>query len=244
MSIAHNLPRNDSTLDEPISEHTQVQRRVDPQTLCVEDIKYHLFSPQRTHHPLLEQAYEVWRDGWQETLRELDGSGPVHSDEFARQDEIGVLSVGESCVSVTGIRWLDLALARAREDSCFAHWPQEALRALGSSQVCITSNTIVHGSWRRALIKAPQGCAESPTKLAFTTIALSVRRFLNSSAEGIVALTRNDRAMGRAALELGATKLGQIQLHGLETDVIVVARDRAKPHLAVVEHLWARRRQG
>lgn len=244
MSIAHNLPRTDNTLDEPVSEHTQVQRRVEPQTLCVEDLKYHLFAPQRAHHPLLEQAYEVWRDGWQATLRELDGSGPVHSDEFARQDEIGVLSVAGSCVSVTGIRWLDLALARAREDSYFAHWPEDALRALGSSQVCITSNTIVHDTWRRALIKPPQGSTESSTKLAFTTIALSVRRFLNSSADGIIALTRNDRAMGRAALELGATKLGQIHLHGIETDVIVVERDHAKPHLAVVEYLWARRRQG
>jgi hypothetical protein len=244
MNIADNLRSTDSSLDEPASEHTQVQRRIVSPAVDVEEFEYHLFSPQRAHHPLLEQAYEVWRDGWHATLRELDGSGPVHSDEFARQDEIGVLSVGKSCASVTGVRWLDLSLARAREDSYFAHWPKEALAALGSSLVCITSNTIVHTEWRRTVVAPPRGTAASPTKLAFATIALSVRRFLASSADSIIALTRNDRAMGRAAVELGATKLGQIYLHGVETDVIVVPRADAKPHGAIVDHLWARRRQG
>jgi hypothetical protein len=244
MSIAHDLRNMDSSLDEAASEDTQVQRRIVAQTIAVEELEYHLFSPQRAFHPLLDQAYEVWRDGWQATLRELDRERPMFSDEFARQDEIGVLSVGKSCVSVTGVRWLDLALARSREDSYFAHWPKDALAALGSVPVCITSNTIVHPEWRRTVVEPPRDAPGSPTKLAFATIALSVRRFLASSAEGIIALTRNDRAMGRAAAELGATKLGQIHLHGVETDVIVVPRADARPHGVIVDHLWARRRQG
>jgi len=244
MSIAHNLRDTANSLQEPVSEYTQVQRRIASQTVAVEKLEYHLFSPQRAHHPLLEQAYEVWRDGWQATLKELDESKPLHSDEFARQDEIGVLSIGRSCASVTGIRWLDLSLTRSREDSYFAHWPEEAVAALGPSLVCITSNTIVHADWRRTVVEPPQGTAASPTKLAFATIALSVRRFLASAADSIIALTRNDRAMGRAAVELGATKLGQIYLHGIETDVIAVSRADARPHGAIVDHLWEQRRQG
>jgi hypothetical protein len=50
--------------------------------------------------------------------------------------------------------------------------------------------------------------------------------------------------MGRAAVELGATKLGQIYLHGIETDVIAVSRADARPHGAIVDHLWEQRRQG
>jgi hypothetical protein len=229
--------------EEPASEYTRIQPRLGPHTIAVEALEYHLFSPQRTHHPLLEQAYEIWRDGWQATLEELDAARRLFSDEFARQDEIGVISSGHRCLSVTGIRWLDLSLPRSLEDSYFQHWPDAAIAALGPSSVCITSNTIVHSEWRRTMVEAPSGEEVHGTRLAFATIALSVRRFLASGADSIIALTRNDRAMGRAAAELGATKLAQITLHGVETDVIVVPRADARPHVPVVEHLWRRRHQ-
>lgn len=229
--------------EEPASEYTRIQARLTPHAVAVEALDYHLFSPQRTHHPLLEQAYEVWRDGWQATLEELDAARRLFSDEFARQDEIGVISSGHQCLSVTGIRWLDLSLSRSLEDSYFQHWPKPALAALGPVSVCITSNTIVHPGWRRIAVEARDGEEVQSTRLAFATIALSVRRFLASGADSIIALTRNDRAMGRAAAELGATKLAQITLHGVETDVIVVPRAHAKPHAPAVDDLWRRRYQ-
>lgn len=237
------LQDENSAAEEPASEYTRIQHRLTPHTIAVEDLDYHLFSPQRAHHPLLEQAYEIWRDGWQATLEELDSAKRIFSDEFARQDEIGVLCNGDQCVSVTGIRWLDLSLSRAREDSYFQHWPKQALDALGPAYVCITSNTIVHPHWRRIRVEAQTGNEIHSTRLAFATIALSVRRFLASGADSIIALTRNDRAMGRAAAELGATKLAQITLHGVESDVIVVPRADAKPHVPAVDDLWRRRHQ-
>jgi len=244
MQTIHNLRNENAAADDPSSERTLIQRCANPGVIPVEEIEYHLFVPQRAHDPLLESAYNVWRDGWRATLEELDGTTRLHSDEFARQDEVGVLSIGTRCLSVTGLRWLDLSLARSREDSYFQHWPSEAVAALGTAFVGITSNTIVHPESRRTLVAAPRGTSGDGTRLAFATIALSVRRFVASPAESIIALTRNDRAMDRAATALGATKLSQIYLHGVETDVIVVPRANARPHGPVVDDLWARRHQG
>jgi hypothetical protein len=240
------LPGRDSTsaatdLDAPSSEHTQVQPVTQRRRVPVDALEYHLFRPRRAHDPLLERAYDVWREGWRNTLFELDGCTELHSDEFGRQDEIAVFAIAEHCVAVTGIRWLDLSLSRSREDSYFKHWPAEAVQKIEGRLACVASNTVVHPSWRGTLIDPPEHAPGEPMRLAFATVALSVRRFLASSAECLIALTRNDRSIDRMAVALGATRLAQIRMHGIETDVICIDRANATPHGAVVSELWRRR---
>ena len=228
-------------VEAPTSEHTLVQAIPQRRRITVEALEYHLFRPRRAHDPLLERAYEVWREGWRDTLFELEGSTELHSDEFGRQDEVAVFAVQQQCVAITGLRWLDLALPRSREDSYFKHWPGEALQKVDGRLACVASNTVVHPAWRGTQVLAPEGVAEDPARLAFVTIALSVRRFLASSAECLIALTRNDRSIDRIAAALGATRLAQIRLHGIETDVICIDRANATPRGAVVSELWRRR---
>jgi hypothetical protein len=112
--------------------------------LPIDAIEFHLFRPRTSRHPMLRAAYELWRTEWQATLGELDGITRLHSDEFARLDEIGVLSVGQQCISLTGLRWLDFSLPMAKEDSYFQHWPEDVMRRLGRGLICITSNVVIH----------------------------------------------------------------------------------------------------
>jgi hypothetical protein len=227
---------------EPASEHTQVQRAASAPTIPVEQLEYHLFVP-RAHDPLLDSAYELWRDVWQSTFLESDGIAQIHADEFTRQDEIGVLTLGRCCISVTGVRWLDLSLARWRDDSYFRAWPEDALASIGGRRVCIGSNTAVHPDWRRTLIEPPRGQSSDPVRLSFTTLALSVRRFVASSADSMIALTRNDRSIDRVTAALGTTQLARLTFHGNETDAVCVDRSKATPEGPVVNDLWRRRHQ-
>jgi hypothetical protein len=227
---------------QPQDEATRIQLR-NPRRVPVEELEYHLFRPRTAHTPLLERAYELWREGWRTTLFELDGTRELHSDEFGRQDEIGVLSLDGSCVALTGLRWLDMSLPRSREDSYFKCWPADALAKIADRVVAIASNTLVHPDWRGTLVEPPRDQAGDPVRLAFTTNALSTCRFLASPAQSLIALTRNDRAIDRVMAALGSTRLARIEMHGIETDIVNIERADATPHGPVVNHLWSRRHQ-
>jgi hypothetical protein len=228
----------------PASEHTQIQRRAEPRTIAAGDLEYHLYRPRQSRAPLLDQAYEVWRDVWQRTFEEADGVAEVHSDEFTRQDEIGVLSCNGCCISVTGLRWMDFGRPRSRHDSYFKHWPAEVLASLSPSLLMVTSNTIVHPDWRGTRIQLPSGMDGEAARLAFVTIAMSIRRFLDSPALDAVGLSRNDRAMNRVAVSLGGMPLARLWHHGEEADIMHFTRASATPHGPVVDELWSRRRLG
>jgi hypothetical protein len=236
-------PRNDFNAEPDSEVHAILLPRANRRMVPVTALDYHLFSPS-AHDPLLEQAYELWHDVWKATFEELDGATELFSDEFNRQDEIGVLASGGRCLSVTGIRWLDLSLARSRSDSYFRHWPGEVIEKLGRGLVLVTSNTVVHPDWRGSMIEPPRESAVEPSRLAFTTIAMSIRRLLASAAESAAGLSRNDRAMDRVSTALGGVAIGRIRLHGEETNVMHFPRGLAKPEGPVVDDLWARRHQG
>ena len=229
-------------LDEPASEHTAIRATVGHKTVAVEQLQFHLLSPRRYGVRLLDDAYELWRDVWRSTWQEAKGSTEIYSDEFTRQDEIGVLSLGSTPLSVTCMRWLDLSRALAIEDSYFKCWPHEAVTRVAGRQVCVGSNTAVHPEWRRTLIQPP-GASGEPARLAFTAIALTVRRFVASPAQSLIALTRNDRSIDRILTALGSTTLARIQVCGIDTDVICVDREKATPATLVVDDLWRRCRQ-
>jgi len=243
MRATRQLPNETLEKAESPSEPTRVQR-VQARTVPVESMEYHLFAPRRAHDPLLDRAYDVWRDVWHSTFTEVYGTARVFSDEFARQDEIGVLTVGPHCISVTGLRCLDMSLARSREDSYFQHWPVDEVNALGTALIGISSNTAVHPDWRGSLIEPPANRPGEPERLSFVTIALTIQRFFASPADYAVALTRNDRSINRVAAALGATSRSRIILHGADTDVVRWPRNPVASKDAIVGDLWRRRHQG
>lgn len=234
-------PEIHGSVEEPISEHTRIQRIARARTIPVEQLQYHLLAPKVIHQPLLDAAYELWRDVWQMTFLEADGIADLRSDEFTRQDEVGILTAGTSCVSVTALRWLDLSTARAREDSYFKPWPAEALQALGSSIVGISSNAVVHPDWRGTLLAPPEGSSAKPVRLVYAGVGLTIQRFFESSAQCSVAVTRNDRHMDRVCQSLGATSLGRIILHGVDADVMHFPRRAIRQVEPALDDLWRRR---
>ncbi len=229
-------------LDRPVTQLTLLRGRSQEQrSVSVDSVSYHLFKPRSARHPLLAAAYELWRDGWQAALAELEGAVKMHSDEFGRQDEIGVLCVDGCCVSITGLRWFDLGLAMAREDSYFSNWPRDSLSQLGPRLVGIPSNLIVHSEWRRTLIEPRSENVGTPVTLAFASLALAIRRFVDSPAERFIGVARNDRSMNRVAAAIGGTKIGQTTVHGIDSDLICITRDDARPEGAIADTLWERR---
>lgn len=230
--------------EDQASEHTQVQRRVTPQAIPVEQLQYHLFVPGRTRHPLFDSAYELWRDVWQSTFLEAEGSAELYSDEFTRQDEIGVLTQGARCISVTGLRWLDLSRPMSRDDSYFKPWPADCLTALGNGVIGISSNAAVHPDWRGTRVAAPLEMPREPGRLAHVSVGLTIQRFFESPAECSVAVTRNDRGMDRVCFALGASSLSQIELHGVAADVMRFPRSCVRQQEPALAHLWTRRQHG
>jgi hypothetical protein len=230
-------------LECPASERTEIRRIAQRSSLGVEAFEYHLLKPRTSRHPLLKGAYELWRDEWRATLEELEGSAHIHSDEFVRQDEISVLSVDQQCVSVTGLRWLDLSLPMAREDSYFRGWPDDMVQRLGSGVVGISGNTIVRSEWRRTLIDPSSERPGEPMPLSLVTLALALRRFIDVPTENVIGVSRNDRSMNRVGAAIGALKIGQITIHGVDSDVMIVPLANAAPRGAVVDALWGRRHQ-
>ena len=117
------------------------------------------------------------------------------------------------------------------------------MQRISQGIVSITSNVVVHSDWRRAIIDPSVERAGAPATVALTTVALGFRRCMESPAEHVIAVTRNDRAMNRTAATAGAISIGQIQLHGIDSDIILVTRDNAKTRGAVYDVLWSRRWQ-
>lgn len=230
--------------DEPASEITRVQ------PICrsslevpVDALEYHIFTPQRARGPLLEDAYEVWRSVWLAAFESVHGAYRLHSDHFVRQDQIAVVSTGGRCISLMGLRCLDLSLARTRDDSYFEPWPNEIMASLKDHVVGVTSNLAVHPDWRGAVVTSPRSPTDN-TRLSSLTIALSVRSSFASPVESVIALTRNNRSVDKLANSLGATKLGQITLHGADADIVRFDRANAVTRGYVVDELWERRHQG
>jgi len=207
-----------------------------------EEIEYRLLNPRGPASAPLSAAYAVWHEVWLSTLRELDGLKQLGSDEFTRQDEVGVIMHGEECVSVTGIRWLDLSQRMFMEDSYFSTWPSHCLDALRGRAVGVSSNTVLALDWRGGRIE-PTSDSAIPMAIKEATISLSLRRFMDSSAELFVGVARNNRSMERVANDLGGRRIGQIRLHGEDSDIMCWSRKDLLDLGPTVENLWSRGRR-
>jgi hypothetical protein len=209
-------------------------------SIAVSDLDFHLLGPGAAHRATMRQAYELWRDGWGATLRDVCGLQRIHSDEFTRQDEIVAMFHAGTCIAVSGLRWLDLSLPMARDDSYFGCWPEPAIVRLERSLICISSNTLIAPAWRGTRIELGGAPTHIPLKLAM--IGLPLKRYVESRARFMVGVTRNDRAMDRTSRELGFFRLATIQVHGIDSDVVAAERSSLLEPGPAVEELWRRRR--
>ncbi|MGH7436020.1 MAG: hypothetical protein ACRENE_10140 [Polyangiaceae bacterium] len=215
-------------------------QRARPQ-LEADRLDYRLISPRGPGDPALLAAYATWSEGWSATFRELDGMAELRSDEFTRLDQVGVLLYEGRCVSVTGLRWLDMSLPMSIQDSYFRAWPKDALGAIGAGLLGVSCNTIIAPAWRGGLVHASEG---DPLLLKNLTLRMSLRQFLDTPAQTFVGVARNDRGMHDTAGELGCRRMGSIVLHGIESDICTWTRSDVINLGPVVEGLWDKWKNG
>lgn len=225
-----------------ISQYPSTTPQTDYRNIPVVDVKYHLLSPRTGSGILLRRAYDMWRDGWLETLQKVAGIEHLDSDDFVRQDEIGVLVYRRKLLCVTGLRWLDLSRSMAQEDSYFRHWPTGAVEDLGPVRVGISSNTYIPRAFRKAQLIPGDSRSEDPTcqptPLTACLIGLTAMRFDNSRAQKFLAVPRNDRGMNRLPQLLGGVRVGTISVHGIDSDIIVKDRKEKRNYGQCVNQLW------
>lgn len=205
------------------------------------ELEYHLFDTRTARAPLFDRAYVLWREVWTATFHELEGVTRIDSDEFTRQDEIGVLVRGESLVSVTGVRWMDLSRPTSIDDSYFRVWPEESLRRLAGVQLGISSNTVVSPEWRGGLLAPPADVDVLPMPLKQATIGMSLRRFADSTATVFVGVARNDRGVHRVAEGLNGHRIATIPMHGIDSDIMLWTREDVVNLGPLIGNLWDRR---
>ncbi len=207
----------------PIEERARRQSGIAPSRSRVEGIepaslRYVLQTPRGDGRDL-DLAYATWRRVWTEALAELDGADRVFSDDFTRQDELGVLFHEDACVGMTAFRFVDFSVKQVQEDSYFAPWPASARTALlgVGRRVCIGSYLTVDAAWRGA---------RGPLRAKELLLTLAVERFLASYADVMAGTLRNNRGMNDLAYRLGARALAvDVQHHGVAVDLVAFHRD-------------------
>jgi hypothetical protein len=208
-------------------------------SIALQDLSLHFLRRGAARGATMRHAYELWRNGWGATLRDIAGIERIHSDEFTRQDEIIAMFRAGVCIAVSSLRWMDLSLPMAREDSYFEHWPEWALARLERGSICISSNTLIAPEWRGARIELEGVPQQTPLKLAI--IAFVRKRYVDSPARFLVGVVRNDKAMDRIGRDLGCFRLSTIQVHGIDSDIMVGERSTVIEFGPVIEDLWRRR---
>lgn len=218
------------------------------------DIDYVVLNPRGEAHSMLATMYLTWREGWGAVLRDLAVTQPVRSNDFTRQDRIAALFIGGACAAVTALRFCDMSQPMWLDDSYFEGWPEDALARLGQRRICISSNTLIAPEWRGALVlPQPSSAVERSSEhdprgaaLPFKSVlfGMVVREFVASSADAMIGVSRNNRAMDRVARDHGAQRIGALQVHGIESDICLFERaDIPRPHPSI-EELWSRRANG
>lgn len=207
-------------VDRPVLKSMVVPSGRGGPALDPELLRYRLLAPRaRTKSRELALAYATWRRVWARTFAELDGQAAMFSDDFTRQDELGVLFHDGECVGMTAYRWLECAGLGTSDDSYFKAWPAHALAALrrAGSTVCVGSYLTVEPAWR-----GPRGAVSAKELL----LALAVERYLASSADVMAGTLRNDRGMNGLAYRLGARAVATgVPHHGVPVDLVVFERD-------------------
>ncbi|WP_108917967.1 hypothetical protein [Methylosinus sporium] len=181
-------------------------------------------------------AYATWRTVWLETFRELEGAERLYSDEFCRQNEILCIFRERECLAMGLMRWTNLELQSARDDSQLGAWPVDALENVAShgSRIIIASRLTLHPLARGGALGLP---------MMDVIIGLMIRRMLESGAHAMLGAPRTDRGVHRACYRLGGTPLvpGVIR-HNAPIDLIAFFPQKVtegeEPVAGAVRYLW------
>lgn len=146
------------------------------------------------------EIYNCWREVWDLTLKELNYPKKFYSDGITKQDFIGALFDGETCIGLCFFRWLDTSRPEFYNDSYFYNWSEsnkETLFSRGRRIVTCTQLAV------RPLVRG-RAYGFSTKELM---MGLMTETFLNSNADSMAGAMRVDRGVSASAQRWGATPI-------------------------------------
>jgi hypothetical protein len=184
-------------------------------------------------------AFDLWKSVWSVTLKELDGSSALYSDEFTRQTWIGCIFDEDRCAALAFARLDHFDSPTAAFDSYFKVWNQETLQLLCAegSSVFVGSNITVDAEYRGEL--------SGGIKMKALLTGLQIQAFLDSGAAVMAGTMRCNKGMEKQAYAYGASLLKSgVTHHGVDVDLVAFYREQLKyPPVRdlLVERLWRQR---
>lgn len=221
MHAVRSTPANPDNVQEGVPVGGRFASGVVPRAVVRADaLRLHFLDPKSTDPAeceLLALAYDCWSGVWQETFHELEQTTTLPSDNFSRQHEIAAFFQDGECVGLAGHRTIDLAETMARDDSYFSAWPDAALDAAckHGTRTFIGNNLTVAPAWRNT----------AGVSLKELIVAMSVKRFFQSTADVCVGTGRNNKSVNTVGYRCGFEPLvTDATLHGVKVDLMVLYR--------------------
>lgn len=187
------------------------------------NLRFYVFNP-RDPHPfaqdVVSKSYDMWRGVWVAALNELEGETDLKSDDFTRQQDVGVLFQDGVAVGSVFFSNVDLKLPMWRKDSYFSAWPEQTMIDLGGvyPSVLVCSYFTLSAAFRR-------GTRGFNGKQLLA--ALAVEHFFNTTSPAMVGTMRVNRGMHMLCYDLHATPVVTgLQMHGVEVDLILFDQKR------------------
>jgi len=194
------------------------------------NLKFFVFNP-RDPHPFAQevatQTYDMWREVWLAALGELEGAKDLKSDDFTRQEQIGVLLEDGVAIGSVFFANVDLAKPMWRKDSYFSAWPEDTMVKIGReySTVLVCSYFTLSQNYRRS----SQGFNGKQL-----LSALAVEHFFNTESSAMVGTMRVNRGMHTLCYDLHALPIERdLEMHGVKVDLVLFDQKRLKSDLTL-----------
>lgn len=202
-------------------------------------LKYHVFPTNRISDSSLDfynDVYAFWNASWSKTLGELDKLEKLHADEFLRQGEATVITLDKEIIGFFSFSWFDLRYEASLDHSYFRPYPRDCLdtlKARGLNKLMTMGWLTVSPPWRKSEL-GPLVCE--------ALIWQGYKRFSQSESDVLVAYTRNDRKINKAAYLYGSRCLREkLTSHNVEVDLIWTLKEDVRNNPDPLIHKTAQR---
>lgn len=194
----------------------------------IEDFKLSLFPCRLSNNlvnvELYNSSYNLWKDTWLPTLKELDNIDQLYSDDFTRHDIFTVISFQNTAVALCCFQKINLKISTSIDDSWFKPWPKEFLIKLSkdSELAVIPSWLTVHEKFRRSagfdLINLGEVMGQI---ISIYTI--------NQNADLAFGTPRKDRSVDKLVEAAGATTIySNVLHHGVPVNLVCFFSEQIK----------------
>jgi hypothetical protein len=175
---------------------------------------------------IYNSAYDYWKTFWKDVYSQVGEKGDLNTDDFLRQDFIGVLMHDEEIVGMHLYNLFDLSM-RAHMDQRFMSkgFGELYFRQLKNKKVKTAMSLeylTVDPLWRKSVI----GISVAEILIG---LALKIQKSLDIDAG--IGKSRADVKVTQMVERFGAKVLGnKILIHNITTDLIVFFKNEITPH--------------